>query len=320
TTVKINGSAVESDNFVVDGKTYVWIRDVATIFGKQIEWDAQTNTADIVDELTKTVATVNGQIITNKDVKIASMINSNNNPTEEDLKNALNYEIENAVLLGEAAKNGFSIDDDIKAAAAKEIATFKEYYGENAASILASYNLTEEKYQTIIEKSFVIKNLYDFLKAENPFTQTQLEQKYKEMSDAFITATAKHILISNQDKTEAETTDLLNKIKKELKTPEMFNEVMSKYSEDTGTKDDPDGMTFGKGQMVPEFEAAAFSQEVGVIGEPLKTQYGYHIILVTDRTTKPFEEVKSICEDELFKTWLNDKLKVWMDASEITIF
>ncbi|KAJ52752.1 peptidil-prolyl cis-trans isomerase [Clostridium tetanomorphum DSM 665] len=41
--------------------------------------------------------------------------------------------------------------------------------------------------------------------------------------------------------------------------------------------------TFGKGSMVPEFEKAAFNLEVGVISEPVKTQFGYHIIKVEDR-------------------------------------
>ena len=50
TTVQIDGETVQSDNFVVDGKTYVWIRDVASMFGNDIIWDEKTNTANIVPE------------------------------------------------------------------------------------------------------------------------------------------------------------------------------------------------------------------------------------------------------------------------------
>jgi parvulin-like peptidyl-prolyl isomerase len=45
--------------------------------------------------------------------------------------------------------------------------------------------------------------------------------------------------------------------------------------------------------MVPEFERAAFIQEVGKVSEPVKTQFGYHLILVESRTTKPFEDVRA---------------------------
>ncbi len=52
---------------------------------------------------------------------------------------------------------------------------------------------------------------------------------------------------------------------------------------------------FGKGQMVPEFEAAVFSQEINAVGEVVETSFGYHIIQVTNRNeggTTPFAEVK----------------------------
>ncbi len=53
--------------------------------------------------------------------------------------------------------------------------------------------------------------------------------------------------------------------------------------------------TFGKGQMVPEFEVAAFTQEVGEVGDIVETQFGYHIIKVSEHAdpgTVPFEEAK----------------------------
>ena len=69
----------------------------------------------------------------------------------------------------------------------------------------------------------------------------------------------------------------------------MFDDLMAKYSEDTGTKDDTKGMVFGKGTMVPNL-GRGLLQEIGKIGKPVKTQYGYHIFLVTDRSTKALKK------------------------------
>jgi len=53
---------------------------------------------------------------------------------------------------------------------------------------------------------------------------------------------------------------------------------------------------FGEGQMVPEFEEAAFKMAVGEVSEPVETQFGFHIIKVTDKQESgilSFEEVRS---------------------------
>lgn len=69
-----------------------------------------------------------------------------------------------------------------------------------------------------------------------------------------------------------------------LKTDRQFSELAQEYSDDPGSAAQG-GMLgfFGTGEMVPEFEAAAFALQIGEVSQPVKTQYGYHIIKVTDR-------------------------------------
>lgn len=78
---------------------------------------------------------------------------------------------------------------------------------------------------------------------------------------------------------------------------EDFGKLAEELSEDEGTRSRGGELPpFPRGDMVPEFEKAAFSQEVGKIGEPVRTQYGIHVIKVEDKEGPKdlsFDEVKS---------------------------
>ena len=80
-----------------------------------------------------------------------------------------------------------------------------------------------------------------------------------------------HILVEKQSQAIA----ILDRIKQ----GEKFGKLAKELSIDSGSaKRDGNLGYFGRGKMVKEFEAVAFSLEVGKISEPVKTQYGYHII------------------------------------------
>jgi peptidyl-prolyl cis-trans isomerase C len=87
---------------------------------------------------------------------------------------------------------------------------------------------------------------------------------------------ASHILV----KTETEANDVMKK----LNAGKEFADLARLYSTCPSGKKGGDLGFFGKGQMVKEFESAAFSMEKGqVTQKPVKTQFGYHIIKVTDK-------------------------------------
>ncbi len=103
---------------------------------------------------------------------------------------------------------------------------------------------------------------------------------------------ASHILVKVDSKNPDSEKSALEKIRKiqERLKKEDFGKVASEVSEDKGSaakKGDLD--YFNRGQMVPEFDQAAFSQAVGVVGPVVKSQFGFHIIKVTDK--KPKSEV-----------------------------
>ncbi|MER3328102.1 MAG: peptidylprolyl isomerase, partial [Candidatus Kapaibacterium sp.] len=100
---------------------------------------------------------------------------------------------------------------------------------------------------------------------------------------------ASHILINfdnNKDSAKAEA----NRILKEAKSGKNFSELASKYSKDPGSAANGGDLGFfGKGQMVPEFEKAAFGAKVGDITGPVETSFGYHIIRVDDSKSQEYK-------------------------------
>lgn len=121
-------------------------------------------------------------------------------------------------------------------------------------------------------------------------SEEELQTHYDENKEMFIkpeTLQGSHILV--------ETEELANDVIKEIKDGLSFEDAASKYSSCQSKIDGGRLGEFGRGQMVPEFEEAAFELEVDVISEPVKTQFGYHIILITGKNEEgisSFDEVK----------------------------
>src|SRR3954468_17974932 len=98
---------------------------------------------------------------------------------------------------------------------------------------------------------------------------------------------ARHILVESEDQAK--------KIADELKKGADFAELAKKESKDPGASDGGDLGFFTKDQMVPEFSTAAFALEPGKISDPIKTQFGWHVIKVEEKRTRKapdYEQVK----------------------------
>ena len=98
---------------------------------------------------------------------------------------------------------------------------------------------------------------------------------------------ARHILVATEDEAKA--------IEAQLKSGADFATLAKEKSKDPGAADGGDLGYFTKDQMVPEFADAAFKLDKGQISDPVKTQFGWHIIKIEDKRVKPtptFDEVK----------------------------
>jgi peptidyl-prolyl cis-trans isomerase D len=110
---------------------------------------------------------------------------------------------------------------------------------------------------------------------------------------------AQHILFKTQGKSPEEIEKIKEKaqgvLERAKQKPEDFGNLAKQFSEDTTASAGGDLGDFGRGQMLPEFEKAAFSLGVGSVSDLVQTQFGFHIIKVNSKQEareRPFEELK----------------------------
>lgn len=129
-------------------------------------------------------------------------------------------------------------------------------------------------------------------------------------------ARASHILIKTGEDPKIAKTKIDNIYKKLIKGAD-FAKVAKENSEDGSASRGGDLGWFGKGQMVKEFERAAFRGKIGKIQRPIKTQFGYHIIKVTGRTNKKYVVEKIVNQVRASATTLDRAFNNASDFSYI---
>lgn len=143
-----------------------------------------------------------------------------------------------------------------------------------------------EKVKEGLIKQYALNDLLSKISA----TEDEILDFYNQNKEKFQkpeSVVASHILIDAEDKA--------NDIIKEISEGLTFEEAALKYSSCPSKEQGGSLGEFTKGQMVPEFEAAAFSMEIDRVSDPIQTQFGYHIIKVTaknEEALSTFDEVK----------------------------
>jgi peptidyl-prolyl cis-trans isomerase D len=114
---------------------------------------------------------------------------------------------------------------------------------------------------------------------------------------------ASHILFKTEGKDEAAVRATAEKVLAEVKAGGDFAVLAGKYSEDEASKGKGGDLDyFSRGQMVPEFDQVAFTLPPGQVSDLVKTQFGFHIIKVTEKkaaTVRPIDEVRPQIADQL---------------------
>jgi len=167
--------------------------------------------------------------------------------------------------------------------------------------------LEESTAQAVMERELKLKVSDDDVKKFYDDNPSKFEQP--EM------VRASHILLSTKDPdTNKELTDEQKSAKhkkaeevlKRAKAGEDFAKLAKEYSEDPGSKDKGGEYQFSRGQMVPQFETAAFSLKTNEVSDIVTTQFGYHIIKLSEKIPAKKVELSKVAPD--IKEYLKQQL------------
>jgi len=222
---------------------------------------------------------------------------------------ALDTLISQKIVDLEAKKANISVtDNDIQT----ELEKYYDYYGGQEAFIqtLTSSGYTLEDVKKDMAVTVKIRKL---LEPRISVTDEEMKAYFEENKESLAQGKqvrASHILVDSLDKA--------NQLKKQLNGGADFAALAKENSNDTSTSQNGGELGFfGSGQMVKEFEDAAFALKTGQISEPVKTDYGYHIIKVEEiKEAQPanYEESKekiraAVLDEKLgteYDTWLQE--------------
>jgi peptidyl-prolyl cis-trans isomerase C len=161
---------------------------------------------------------------------------------------------------------------------------------------------------TDLRKRLVVQRVMRQYQTPPEISNADVQKQYDDNPNLYSTTQVKasHILV----KDEATAKGILAELKEH---PEKFETLAQEKSIDTTTaKKGGDLGMFGQGRMVPEFEKVAFALKVGELSDVVKTQFGYHIIKVTDRKEgerKPLDQVKEQIRASMRNKAMQDRIQ-----------
>lgn len=219
----------------------------------------------------------------------------------------MNYLIDNKIVEIEAEKENIKLSDkEIE----EEMQSYIELNGGEEAfnNILEQSRITKEDIERdIINYLKIVKLLEPKIKITDEAMKTYFEEN-KESFNEEEQVEASHILAADEATAK--------EVKEKLNAGEDFAKLAKKYSTDTSNAEDGGELGFiRKGDMAEEFENAAFAMNIGEISEPVKTEYGYHIIKITDKKEAKeavYKDHKEEIKDILLDQAIQDEYSKWI--------
>ncbi|MFJ7512783.1 peptidylprolyl isomerase [Peribacillus simplex] len=272
-------------------KAYIWAGSILIIAG--IMAFAMISSTD------KTMASIDGEKI-NKDELYDALVAGYGADT-------LDLLITNKLVELEAEKAGIKIkDEEIQ----KEIDTMVESYGDEK-SLKEQLEASGSSMEALKKDIVVYLQTKKLVEPRITVTDDEISTYFEDNKDTFAQAEqveASHILVEDEKTAK--------KVAKEIAEGGDFAKLAAEYSTDTETADNGGSLGyFGKGDMVDEFEDVAFDLDINKVSDPVKSDYGYHIIKVTGKKEAKkanLEDSKDVIKETLLSERLQEEYPVWL--------
>ena len=192
-----------------------------------------------------------------------------------------------------------------------EITSLLGQQGLDLEAYLGMLGITPRCFDTINQAAYLYANIKDALFSPGG-RLAPTDQELDDWAQEQGILRAKHILLkTTPDEDPAITLNLAQDIREELAeggdTEALFDELVERYGQDEGMKAEPDGYTFGPGYMILPFEEGTKALALGEISQPVRSEFGYHIIL---RLPPDREYVRADylaqAGDELIHQWVDE--------------
>ena len=220
--------------------------------------------------------------------------------------------IRRAVLAPRAEELGIEVSDE---EVEETIQGIEDDFGSSSAfeEALKEQGLDQEQLTQIVHDNILEDKLREEVTKDIAPTEAEVEAFYEENIADYTRTKSSHILVKEFELATELSKRLHAASKKKL--PGLFEQLAREFSTDpqSAKKGGDLGFTTA-GQLVEQYENAAADLEIGEVSDPVQSQFGYHIIMVTDREVTPLEDARTAisqqlgegAEEETWQEWLTD--------------
>jgi peptidyl-prolyl cis-trans isomerase C len=224
-----------------------------------------------------------------------------------------------------AEEQGITVSDE---EVNKEIEEIKRQVGEQARAsgqdlgdqeafdqALEQNQISEDELRQDVRENLPVQQVQERVAGNAEPSDEEIQKFYDENKAAQFTQPAqrcvRHILFNKDQQQKAED------VKAQLQDGGDFAALAKENSQDPGSAEKGGDLgCLGKGETVPPFEEAAFAAEQGEIVGPVETEFGYHVIEVTEireEQTQPLDEVETQITDQLAATQQEEEFTKWIE-------